>query len=435
MIFHSKLKRQLESLQLHCTNNDLFVKSLQNNLATVEFYPDGTIITANDIFLSVVNYSLQEVVGKHHRIFCEDSYSLSQEYKEFWQSLNQGKSQSGTFSRHDSNGNKLWLEATYFPIKNKKGDVLKIFKIASNVTKTVEDLANKEDIISALQSSLAVIEFSPEGVIISANKNFLSTVGYTLDEIKGKHHRIFCPEQFYIDNPTFWESLARGNYKAGQFERKGSRGNTIWLDATYNPIKDPKGNVYKVIKFARDVTDSVEKNISIYQSAEGAADSAKETSEIAKDGMKTLSSSTNISELITQEAVLLNDLILKLNTQSQSIGQIVNTIKDIADQTNLLALNAAIEAARAGEQGRGFAVVADEVRQLAARTAHSTEEITEVVGLNISLTGDITKKINSVNEVSKEGLTKITAASQIMKEIYSGAKDVSENVSKLLDDK
>lgn len=435
MIFGKKVNKQLEELKLAHTDSRFLVKALQESLATIEFNPNGTIITANDLFLSAVGYSLEQVVGKHHKIFCKDTYVNSKEYTDFWKSLNKGKMKSGTFERQKANGEMLWLEATYFPIKNDAGEVIKVFKIASDVTKTVTDLSDKDSVFLALHRSLAVIEFSPQGDILTANENFLSTVGYSLGQIKGKHHRIFCDEQFYNENPTFWDDLRQGHFAAGQYKRIGSQGQTIWLDATYNPILDQEGRVFKVIKFARDVTESIEKNISIYESATCAASTAEETSQIAKQGIDTLFSSVELSEMISQEVVSLNDLIDKLNQQSKSIVQIVDTIKNIADQTNLLALNAAIEAARAGEQGRGFSVVADEVRQLAARTTSSTAEITEVVSLNTSLIIDITKKINSVSTVSNDGLNKITAISQIMQEIYAGAVNVSENTSKLLVEK
>lgn len=435
MLFNNKLKKQLEVSQTENSNQSFLISSLKNNLATIEFTPDGYIVSANDMFLSAVGYAFSEIEGQHHKIFCDDDYVKSAEYESFWQSLGQGHSKSGTFLRKNARGEKLWLEATYFPIKNDSGEVLKIFKIASDVTQTVEDLSGKNGVIDALQRSLATIEFTPTGEIVNANENFLATVGFSLEQIKGKHHRMFCDEKFLTENPTFWQDLAQGGYKAGQFKRINANGETIWLEATYNPIMNNDGKVYKVIKFASDITKAVEKNLSIFQTAEAAASTSEQTSQIAKQGMGTLASSVNMSESISEEAILLSDLINKLNTQSQSIGQIVNTIKDIADQTNLLALNAAIEAARAGDQGRGFAVVADEVRQLAARTARSTEEITEVVNLNISLTSNVTKKIDSVNDASKEGLEKISEVSQIMKEIYDGALNVSKNATKLLNSK
>jgi methyl-accepting chemotaxis protein len=432
MIFNNTLKQKLAASQSESKDQLCLINSLKDSLATIEFTPDGTILNANELFLSAVGYDLTDIKGQHHRIFCDIEYTKSPEYQDFWSCLAKGETKSGTFLRQNARGDKLWLEATYFPVKDNDGAVLKVFKIASDVTETVEDLSGKNGIIDALHRSLATIEFTPKGEIVYANQNFLSTVGFSLEDIKGKHHRIFCEDQFYQENPNFWLEIENGGFKSGQFKRLNAKGEVIWLEATYNPIMNAEGNVYKVIKFASDITKDVQKNLSIYQTAEAAASTSEETSQIAKQGIGTLASSVHMSESISEEAILLSDLIAQLNTQSQNIGQIVNTIKDIADQTNLLALNAAIEAARAGDQGRGFAVVADEVRQLAARTARSTEEITEVVNLNISLTTNVTEKIDSVNDASKEGLVKISEVSQIMQEIYDGALNISENTNKLL---
>jgi methyl-accepting chemotaxis protein len=434
MIFNKKLYKKLDDLQLLYDQSQLLIAAVDNNLATIEFTPDGTILAANHLFLSTVGYTLTEIVGQHHRIFCSPEYIKTKEYQKFWQTLSQGTKKSGTFLRLDASGNELWLEATYFPVKDNQDKVIKIFKIATEVTDTIKNISNKDAIISALDRSLAVIEFSPVGNIINANDNFLSTVKYSLKEIQGQHHRIFCDDEFYQTEPNFWQTLSDGHFKQGQFKRFTSSGQTVWLDATYNPIMNNKGEVIKVIKFARDVTLAVERNQSIQYGAENAAQIAEETSKIAKQGKSTLSSSVETSKIISEEAILLNNLIAKLNQQSKSIGKIVDTIKNIADQTNLLALNAAIEAARAGEQGRGFAVVADEVRQLAARTANSTTEIIDVVTLTITLTDDVTNKINSVNEVSKEGVARISEVVQIMEQIYTGAMDVSENAASLLKD-
>jgi methyl-accepting chemotaxis protein len=431
-MFNRKLKNQLKESQTELNDYKSIIDALKENTAVIIFEPDGSIIEANDLFLSTVDYSLNDIQTKHHSMFCMEDYVRSPEYQSFWRNLKNGESNSGTFLRKKSSCGQIWLEATYFPVKDDKGLVIKVVKIAADVTNSCEDLISKNAIIDAINRSLATIEFTPQGDIIQANQNFLSTVGYSLEEVKGKHHRIFCEDKFYNENPRFWEELAGGKFQSGQFKRKAANGQTIWLEATYNPVYDNNGKVFKVIKFASDITASVNKNLSIYQTAEAAASTSEETSQIAKQGMENLSNSVIMSQSISNESASLTGLITELNTQSQNIGKIVNTIKSIADQTNLLALNAAIEAARAGDQGRGFAVVADEVRQLAARTALSTGEITSVVAQNIELTSSLTNKVNSVNQASQEGLDKITEVSEIMKEIYEGAVNVSQSASKLL---
>ena len=225
--------------------------------------------------------------------------------------------------------------------------------------------------------------------------------------------------------------LSQGNFKSGQFERKDANNKTVWLEATYNPIYDGKGNVIKIIKFASDITTRIEKNKAVSEAAEIAYLTAKETVQIGIQGADILQNSITTSHDISEQVIVAVKLIEELNAQSIQIGSIVSTINAIADQTNLLALNAAIEAARAGELGRGFAVVADEVRNLAARTTQSTNEIGIVVTENQGLIQDITKQISSVSESSEKGSDLILEVSKVMDEIIEGATNVSETVSSL----
>ena len=429
-MFNKKLKKELEVLKESHDIAHSLVDSIQNHVAFIEFSPQGIIIDANQLFTNVVGYEKSKIIGQHHRIFCDPTETNSAEYQDFWKNLSNGQSQRGTFKRKDINGNVLWLEATYFPV-TMDGQVTRVIKIASDVTQKYEDLQSQIAITQALDRALATIEFTPDGNIISANENFLQTVGYRLSDIQGKHHRIFCNDNFYQDNPNFWVELSQGNFKSGQFERKDANHNTVWLEATYNPIYDPKGNVIKIIKFASDITTRIEKNKAVSAAAEIAYLTAKETVQIGIQGADILQNSITTSEAISQQVIVAVQLIEELNAQSAQIGSIVSTISAIADQTNLLALNAAIEAARAGELGRGFAVVADEVRSLAARTTKSTNEIGAVVTENQALTQNITKQISSVAESSEKGSNLILDVSKVMDEIIEGATNVSETVSSL----
>lgn len=405
--------------------------AIKNNVASIEFSPQGIILGANSLFLSAVNYAKEDIIGQHHCIFCPDHYAKSAEYQSFWYKLEQGHSFTDTVERVDALGNTMWLDASYFPVKDEFGNVTKVIKIATDVTKSHKELCDRKNTFEAIDRSLATIEFQPDGTIITANQNFLSAMGYSLNEIQNKKHRMFCYDDFYQDNPNFWAELSAGNFKSGQFQRKSASGSSIWIDATYSPITDEQGNVIKVIKLARDITPAVERNMAIANTAETAASTSEETAQIAETGIQSLASAVGTSSSITTEVLTLSSLIEELNVQSLSIGQIVNTIKSIAEQTNLLALNAAIEAARAGEQGRGFAVVADEVRQLAARTTLSTSEISDVVSMNTKLTSEVTSKITSVKDYSSKGESEIAEVSKIISEISKGAKAVSMSASKI----
>jgi methyl-accepting chemotaxis protein len=203
-MFNQKLKADLAFTRRELDEVQSAIKSIGKNVATIEFTPEGKVTDVNDIFLSVAGYSKAEVIGQHHSVMCLPEYTSTQDYKTFWLDLSNGKAHKGTFERKNKQGNIIWLEATYFPIVT-NGKVTKVMKIATDVTQEKNDAMAQYAIINALHRSQAIIEFTPQGNIITANDNFTNAVGYSLESIVGKHHRIFCDDQFYQDNPNFWE--------------------------------------------------------------------------------------------------------------------------------------------------------------------------------------------------------------------------------------
>lgn len=433
MIFFNK-KNEILAYQQQITELKCRSLSIHQNLATIRFKPDGTIIDASALFLDVLGYTLDELVGKHHRIFCETAYTNTNEYKKFWQGLASGTSQKGTFKRINRNGSVVWVEATYFPVKDENNNTVEIFKIAADVTHSQERLLLLDSAYTAINRSMAVIEFTPDGDILSANDNFLNIMGYRLNDLKGRPHRMLCFDNFYQENPGFWQSLKGGNFFGGQFERKTASGEHIYLEATYNPVIDGRGEVIKVIKFASDVSAQKRKTEEIRQAAELSFTTAEETSQISIRGIESLGSSIELSQKTLDLINGAVNLITQLNTQAKDIEKIVTTIQGVAEQTNLLALNAAIEAARAGEMGRGFAVVADEVRQLAARTSRATVEIQSVVTENGKLTQHLNVNMTSIASSAEQNNDQIAAVTTIMREISDGADHVARTVSVLFKD-
>ncbi|MFM5313918.1 methyl-accepting chemotaxis protein [Aeromonas veronii] len=429
-MFNSKLKAELQQCQDQLLEQQGFFDAVHGSVATITFTPDGTVLAANDLFLNVVGFSAPEVIGQHHRIFCDKLYAQSRDYQQFWADLKQGRSRTGVFQRFNKRGEAIWLEATYFPVKL-RGVVTKVIKIAADITEHHLQLLSQQAVVTALDRSLAVIEFTPGGEVIAANGNFLHTMGYTLAQVQGKHHRIFCDDQFYRDQPHFWDELGRGQFKSGLFCRQNSHGSKVWLEATYNPILDDNRRVVKVIKFASDITERINKSDAVREAAMLAHDAARETLNCAERGAGLLSSVVDTSNLIASQLTHSIGLINQLNEQSRSIEAIVSTISSIADQTNLLALNAAIEAARAGDQGRGFAVVADEVRQLAARTSLSTDEIAKVVQNNRELTAKVTSEMSDVASSAELGKQQVGEVNEVMSDIRREANNVSSTVSDL----
>ncbi|MBL0517425.1 methyl-accepting chemotaxis protein [Aeromonas caviae] len=429
-MFNQKLKAQLQACQTRLDEEQGIIEAIKAGAATVIFSPEGIIQEASTPFLALMGYGAAELIGQPHSQLCPRAWGESGDYRQFWRRLAQGEVQSGTFERVNRQGETRWLEATYFPVKH-QGRVTRVLKIASDVTEQHQRLGRLEALTEALDRSRAMIEFTPNGDIIHANANFLSVMGYTLSEIAGRHHRIFCDETFLREQPRFWEELARGQFKSGLFMRHNSRGQAVWLEATYNPIRDGSGKVVRVVKFASDITARIEQNHATREAARLAHSTAQETLHSAEEGAGLLRAVVQTSSLIASQVDEAIALIGQLNEQSRSIEAIVSTISAIADQTNLLALNAAIEAARAGEQGRGFAVVADEVRQLAARTSLSTDEIARVVQKNRELTARVTDDMAGVAGSAELGKQQIAGVDKLMSEIHQEAGRVSQTVSAL----
>lgn len=370
--------------------------------AVIEFDAKGNILHANPNFLATVGYSLEEIVGKHHRIFCDETYTTSHAYREFWHSLAQGEYDAGEYKRSGKNGKEVWIQASYNPVFDAAGKVTKVVKFATDITKAKLTNAEHEAMVTAIDRAQGVIEFDLEGHVLRANANFLELMGYTEREIVGKHHRMFCQPEYVksSDYRTFWSRLARGDYYTDRYLRVSKHGQEIWIQASYNPIFDLNGKPYKVVKFATDITAQVERERDIQSKAESMRlvinDLSKSIEAIASNAKQTsgLALETHGEAERGGVAVAKSIEAMKaIQRSSEEMGEIVKVIGEIANQTNLLAFNAAIEAARAGTHGLGFSVVADEVRKLAEKSSQAAKEINTLII-------EAVRRVRAGNEIS-----------------------------------
>jgi methyl-accepting chemotaxis protein len=393
--------------------------------AVIEFTTDGKILSANDNFLGLFGYSADEVIGQHHRLFVDPEFAQSAEYAGFWRVLGQGTFHRGVFKRLRKNGEEIWIQATYNPVVNSAGHVVGVVKYATDVTEEEMRHANHRGQIDAIDRAQAVIEFDLKGIVLAANENFLEAMGYCEAEIIDQHHSMFV-EPAQRSSPAyaaFWERLGRGEYDSGVYQRVGKGGRVVWIQASYNPIRDKNGDLFKVVKYATDITSRIDATQTLRSAIGGLSSALVNNADFARDAdrvaqsvvAKALQGGEAVSEVVTtMEAI---------SASSKAIGEIISVIDGIAFQTNILALNAAVEAARAGESGKGFAVVASEVRSLATRSGEAAREIRGLIAKSatqvdqgVALVGNAGKTIagvvTSVKEMASTMASIVSASDQ-----------------------
>jgi len=402
--------------------------ALRSSMAIVEFTATGEVLDASPLFLKMTGYSLEEVVGKHHSMFCEPAYARSPENAALWQQLGRGESAEAQFLQQRREGGGIWVEASYAPVCDQGSGVQRIVQIVRDSHERVLRAQTESSFMQAMDRSMAVIEFDLGGAVVRANDNFLKVMGYRREEVLGQHHRLFCnPSEVQGEAYRgFWAGLNRGQYMSGLFQRVDKRGATVWLQATYNPLYDANGRLYGVVKFATDSTREVEQRQAESKAARLAFETSRKTDQHTQLGTSVVQQTVTVVQSIADELQQVAMGIGALSAQSEEIGSIVDAIRGIAEQTNLLALNAAIEAARAGEQGRGFAVVADEVRNLARRTSQATVAISDVVGKNRELAKQAVSSMQSSTLKAEQGVKLANQAGTVILDIHRGARQVVE---------
>jgi methyl-accepting chemotaxis protein len=411
------------------------ISAIGRSQAVIEFNLDGTIVTANENFLGAMGYSLTEVAGQHHRMFVDPVEANSAAYREFWAKLNRGEYQAGEFKRFGKGAKEIWILASYNPILDETGKPFKVVKFATDITQQKLKNADLGGQITAIGKSQAVIEFNMDGTIIRANDNFLKTLGYSLSEVQGKHHRLFveAAERESRAYEQFWVALNRGEYQAGEFKRVGNGGKEVWIQASYNPILDLNGKPYKVVKYASDITKQAmirmraERARSLIESV--AAGSEEMSASIQEISQTMVNSRKKASEAVQQ--VESADLqAQRLTSAAQSMEGITELISNITGQINLLALNATIESARAGEAGRGFAVVASEVKGLANQAKGATDKISAEIASLSEISKDVVGALNAIKGAIEHVNEFVTNTAAAVEEQSAVTGDMSSNMQK-----
>jgi methyl-accepting chemotaxis protein len=401
--------------------------------AVIEFDMDGLILTANDNFLKAMGYTLADVQGKHHSMFVEPALRDGAEYRAFWTRLRAGQFDSAEYKRIGKGGREVWIQASYNPVLDDSGRPTMVVKFATDVTARKLKNADYEGQLAAISKSQAVIEFAMDGTILTANENFLKTLGYRLPEIQGKHHRMFvhAAEREQPAYHEFWKTLQRGEYVSAEFNRMTKSGGDVWIQASYNPILDLNGRPCKVVKYASDITAQVlarQKSDQVRDMMQRAATGADELRDSVQEISVAMDKSQETVATASEEVSRADQQANRLNVAAEAMGGIVTLIGNITSQINLLALNATIESARAGEAGRGFAVVASEVKNLANQAKDATDRISNEIGGLSGISEDVTASLQRIN--SSMGLVKdyVTSTATAVREQTAVSETMSNSM-------
>ncbi len=379
------------------------IDAISKSQAVIEFDTKGNILVANDNFLATVGYSLDEIEGKHHRIFVTKQERESEQYQSFWKKLAEGQFYSGEFHRIAKDGSDIWIQATYNPILDLSGNVVKVVKYASNITEQKVKNAYFEGQLAAIGKSQAVIEFDMDGIIQHANENFLTTVGYTLDEIKGKHHSMFVDPAHRAspEYAAFWDALRSGTFSSGEYRRLGKNGKEIFIQATYNPILDHNGKPFRVVKFATDITGRTQ-----------AVDEIKHVMTKLTEGDLTV----NIEHALDGDFAVLGEAINRFINEMRST---ITSINEAVETINVAS----------GEIATGNADLSSRTEQQASsleETASSMEELTGTVKLNAENAEQANGLAAQASKIATEGGQVIGEVVKTMTQINDSAQEISD---------
>ncbi len=406
-----KYASDVTAQKLATANYEGQLAAISKSQAVIEFELDGRILTANENFLAVVGYTLDEVRGQHHGMFVEPAHRASAEYRLFWDKLGRGDYDAGEYKRLGKGGREIWMQASYNPILNSSGKPFKVVKYATDVTAQKLAQGNSEGQLAAISKSQGVIEFGLDGRILEANQNFLDVIGYRMDEIRGQHHSILVEPAYRASGEygLFWDKLGRGEYDAGQYKRIGKGGREVWIQASYNPILDLNGRAFKVVKFATDITAQIRAaetlRVAVHEVQE-AVSAAKEnnlTRRIPLEGK-----TGDIGVLCTGVNGLIETMVDVISGVIEASGTISTAAREIAmGNTDL--------SQRTEEQASSL-----------EQTAASLEELTSTVRQNADNAQQANKLASSASEVAIKGGAVVSQVVGTMGDITVASRKISD---------
>ncbi len=410
------------------------IDAIGKSQAVIHFALDGTILDANPNFLGAMGYTLDEIKGRHHSLFVEPGFATSAEYKNFWVRLGRGEYDAREYKRLAKGGREVWIQASYNPIFDMNGKPFKVVKYATDITARKLAEADIRGQVDAIGKSQAVIHFALDGTILDANQNFLDAMGYRLDEIKGRHHSTFVDPAHAAsaDYKQFWDRLRAGRYDAGEYKRLAKGGREVWIQASYNPILDMNGKPFKVVKFASDITRTMEARLAV---AGLVAQSSSNVGGVASAAEEMSASIQEINVDMAKSRQAVDDIVAKVNnagtlsnsmrSNAEAMEKIVELIRHIAGQVNLLALNATIEAARAGEAGKGFTVVASEVKNLASQVAAATDNISREIAETQAVSASVASAVGDAVTAAGKMSEYVTSVASALEQQSTATREIS----------
>jgi methyl-accepting chemotaxis protein len=431
----AKIATEITAKKLRSLADASKLAAISRAQAVIEFKLDGTIVTANENFCKALGYSLAEIEGEHHSLFVPAAERDGTAYREFWQKLNRGEYQSGEFKRIGKGGKEVWILASYNPVIDDAGKPFGVVKFASDVTAQKLKNADLAGQIAAIDKAQAVIEFNMDGTIITANPNFLGALGYSLDEIKGRHHSMFVEpsERDSASYREFWAALNRGEYQAAEYKRIGKGGKEVYIQASYNPILDLNGKPFKVVKYATDTTRQVlvrMGNERVRGMMESVAAGSEELNASVREIAEAMTKSRETATGAVEQVASADAQAQRLTDAAQAMSGIVEMINNITGQINLLALNATIESARAGEAGRGFAVVASEVKGLANQAKQATDKIAQEIGSLNQISGDVVGALGAIKQAINNVSEYVTSTAAAIEEQSTVTNEMSTSMQR-----